>query len=257
MARWIRFEHEGERGFGTLEDDTITVHEGDMLARPVASSRTLSLAAVRVLTPTEPNKMIALWNNFHALAEKLIMPEPEDPLYLLKADNSFLATGETLRRPHFYCGKVVYEGELGIVIGKECKEVSEEQADAHIFGYTCINDITAVELIHTDPTFAQWVRAKSFDTFGVFGPVVATDVNPGELVVKTVLNGEERQNYPISDMIHPPGRLVSLISRDMTLYPGDVICCGTSLGVGSMKEPRNVIEVTIEGIGTLRNVFEQ
>ena len=257
MARWIRFEHEGERGFGTLVDDAITVHEGDMLAQPVASSRTLPLAAVRVLTPTEPNKMIALWNNFHALAEKLNMPEPEDPLYFLKADNSFLATGETIRRPNSYDGKVVYEGELGIVIGKECKEVSEEQADAHIFGYTCINDITAIELIHKDPTFAQWVRAKSFDTFGVFGPVVATDVNPGELVVKTVLNGEERQNYPISDMIHPPGRLVSLISRDMTLYPGDVICCGTSLGVGSMKEPRNVIEVTIEGIGTLRNVFEQ
>ena len=257
MARWIRFEHEGERGFGTLVDDAITVHEGDMLAQPVASSRTLPLAAVRVLTPTEPNKMIALWNNFHALAEKLNMPEPEDPLYFLKADNSFLATGETIRRPHSYSGKVVYEGELGIVIGKDCKEVSEADADAYIFGYTCINDVTAVELINKDPTFAQWVRAKSFDTFGVFGPVVATDVNPDELVIKTVLNGDVRQNYPVSDMIHPPRPLVSLISQDMTLYPGDVICCGTSLGVGSMKEPRNVVEVTIEGIGTLSNVFEQ
>ncbi len=257
MPHWIRFEHEGKGGFGTLEDDTITVHEGDMLARPVASSRTVPLSAVKVLTPTEPNKMIALWNNFHALAEKLNLPEPEDPLYFLKADNSFLATGETIRRPNSYGGKVVYEGELGIVIGKECKEASEDQADAHIFGYTCINDVTAVELINKDATFAQWVRAKSFDTFGVFGPVVATDVNPDELVVKTVLNGQERQNYRVGDMIHPPRRVVSLISQDMTLYPGDVICCGTSLGVGSMKEPRNVVEVTIEGIGTLSNVFEQ
>jgi len=86
---------------------------------------------------------------------------------------------------------------------------------------------------------------------------VATGLDPSRLSIKTVLNGEERQNYPVSDMIFPPARLVGLISRDMTLLPGDVIACGTSLGVGSMKEPRNSVEVTIEGIGTLANVFEQ
>ncbi len=117
--------------------------------------------------------------------------------------------------------------------------------------------MTAVEIISKDPTFAQWVRAKSFDTFGVFGPVVTTGLDPEELVIKTVLNGQERQNYPVRDMIHSPRRLVSLISHDMTLHPGDVICCGTSLGVGSMKEPSNIIEVTIDGIGTLSNVFAQ
>ncbi len=257
MARWLRFTHEGTVGFGTLEDETITVHEGDMFAAPAATSRTLPLSAVTLLTPTEPGKMIALWNNFRALAEKLNMPEPEEPLYLIKTNNSFLGSGGTIRRPNAYSGKVVYEGELGIVIGKPCREVSETEAETCIFGYTCINDVTAIELINKDPTFAQWVRAKSFDTFGVFGPVVATDLDPGDLVIKTVLNGQERQNYPVSDMIHPPRRLVSLISHDMTLDPGDVICCGTSLGVGSMKEPRNTIDVTIDGIGTLSNVFEQ
>ena len=100
-------------------------------------------------------------------------------------------------------------------------------------------------------------RAKSFDTFGAFGPVIATGLDPAALTIRTVLNGEERQNYPVSDMIFPPARLVSRISQDLTLEPGDVIACGTSLGVGSMKEARNTVEVTIEGIGTLSNVFEQ
>ena len=257
MPRWIRFEHGGKSGFGTLEDDIITVHEGELFASPSASGETFSLADVTVLMPCVPKKMIALWNNFHALAKKLSMPEPEEPLYLIKTDNSYLASGQVIRRPKAYSGKVVYEGEIGIVIGKECKEVSEEDADDYIFGYTCINDVTAVELIDKDPTFAQWVRSKSFDTFGVFGPVIATGINPDNLSIKTVLNGQERQNYPVSDMILGPRLIVRRLSHDMTLHPGDVICCGTSLGVGSMKEPSNTIEVSIEGIGTLSNTFVQ
>ena len=255
--RWTRFKHGGQTGFGTLEADTITLYEGDMFGGAQATSRTLALSEVKVLPPTKPGKMVALWNNFHALAEKLNVPEPEEPLYLLKAGNSFLASGETIRRPRSYDGKVTYEGELGIVIGKECKEVAEADIEPYIFGYTCVNDVTAVELINKDSTFAQWARSKSFDTFGVFGPVIATGLDPMGLWVRTVLNGQERQNYPVSDMIFPPLRLTSLISHDMTLYPGDVIACGTSVGVGSMKEPSNTIEVSIEGIGALSNVFEQ
>ncbi len=255
--RWTRFKHGGQTGFGTLKADTITLYKGDMFGDAQATSRTLALSEVKVLAPTKPAKMVALWNNFHALAEKLNVPEPEEPLYLLKGGNSFLATGETIRRPSSYDGKVTYEGELGIVIGKECKEVAEADIEPYIFGYTCVNDVTAVELINKDSTFAQWARSKSFDTFGVFGPVIATGLDPMGLSVRTVLNGQERQNYRVSDMIFPPLRLTSLISHDMTLYPGDVIACGTSLGVGSMKEPSNTIEVSIEGIGALSNVFEQ
>jgi 2-keto-4-pentenoate hydratase/2-oxohepta-3-ene-1,7-dioic acid hydratase in catechol pathway len=179
MARWLRFSHEGSVGFGTLaEDGRIHIHEGDMFESPAATGRTLSLDAVRLLTPTEPTKMLALWNNFHALADKLNLARPEHPLYLLKANSSFLAASEVIRRPSAYDGKVVYEGELGIVIGRRCKDASEDQAEACIFGYTCINDVTAVDLINKDPSFAQWVRAKSFDGFGVFGPVVATGLRP-------------------------------------------------------------------------------
>lgn len=257
MTLWIRFAHAHHTGFGVLDGDTIAEHEGDMFSKAAATGRSVPLSDVQVLTPCVPSKMLALWNNFHALADKLKLSAPEEPLYLLKAPNSFTPGGGTTRRPHSYAGKVIYEGELGIVIGRECKEVSEDEAADYIFGYTCVNDVTAVELINKDPTFAQWVRAKSFDGFGVFGPVVATGLDPEALSVRTVLNGVERQNYPVSDMIFPPVRLVSLISQDMTLLPGDVIACGTSVGVGSMKEPSNTVEVVIDGIGTLSTVFEQ
>jgi 2-keto-4-pentenoate hydratase/2-oxohepta-3-ene-1,7-dioic acid hydratase in catechol pathway len=255
MAHWIRFEHQGRIGFGVLENDSINIHSGDMFAGAQASGETVSLAAVKVLIPTQPSKMIALWNNFRALAVKQGSPIPAHPLYLLKGNNSFLAHGETIRVPASYSGKVVYEGELGIVIGKRCTAVSEAQAPDCIFGYTCINDVTAADIIHKDATFAQWVRSKSFDTFGVFGPVVATGLDPATLTVKTILDDQERQNYPVTDMIFPPASLVSLISRDMTLEPGDVIACGTSVGVGSMK-PGIRISVVIDGIGTLSNRYE-
>ena len=252
---WIRFERGGQTGFGTLRDGVIQIHEGDMFAAPRATSATVPLAEVTLLTPCVPTKMIALWNNFHALAAKLNLTAPPEPLYLLKAPNSFLAGRQTIRVPASYAGKVVYEGELGVVIGKRAANVSEADAAQYIFGYTCSNDVTAAEIIQKDPTFAQWTRAKGFDSFGVFGPVIATDVNPLDLHVKTLLAGKERQNYPVSDMIFKPAQIVSLISRDMTLYPGDVISCGTSVGVGSMK-PGSRVEIVIDGIGTLSNEYK-
>jgi 2-keto-4-pentenoate hydratase/2-oxohepta-3-ene-1,7-dioic acid hydratase in catechol pathway len=254
-TRWLRFSHQGRTGFGTLAGNEIAVHEGDMFDAPRATGATLALDAVKVLTPCVPTKMIALWNNYRALAAKAGNPIPEEPLWFLKAPNSFLAHGETIRAPASYAGKVVYEGELGIVVGKRCKAVSEADAPGVIFGYTCINDVTAAELINRDKSFAQWVRSKSYDTFGVFGPVIATGLDPATLSVKLVLNGDERQNYPCADMIFPPAKLVSLLSQDMTLEPGDVICVGTSVGVGSMK-PGSSVSVTIDGIGTLANRYE-
>ena len=254
MAHWIRFEHQGRAGFGVLENGSIRIHSGDPFGGAQPTGASVALAEVKVLTPTQPSKMVALWNNFHALAAKLGNPEPPEPLYFLKGNNSFLAHGETIRVPPSYSGKVVYEGELGVVIGKRCCRVAEAEAPGHIFGYTCINDVTAAEILNRDATFAQWARAKSFDTFGVFGPVIATGLDPSVLVVKTILNDQERQNYPVADMIFSPARLVSLISQDMTLEPGDIIACGTSLGVGSMK-PGSSVSIVIEGIGTLSNRY--
>jgi 2-keto-4-pentenoate hydratase/2-oxohepta-3-ene-1,7-dioic acid hydratase in catechol pathway len=255
MPHWARVMHAGRECFGTVDGDTIRLHEGDMLSNPQPTGQSIPLAEARLLTPTTPSKMVALVDNYRALVAKLDHAVPTDPLYFLKANNSFLAGGETIRVPKSYAGKVVYEGELGIVIGKRCSAVPEADAAAYIFGYTCINDVTAIEILGKDPGFAQWTRAKGFDTFGVFGPLIATGVDPSKLVVKTILNGQERQNYPLTDIIFAPEKLVSLVSQDMTLEPGDVIACGTSVGVGSMK-PGSTVSIVIDGIGTLTNQFD-
>ena len=255
MPRWARVSRDGSESFGTIEGDMLRVHSGDMFRHPNATGESIALADAKLLTPVEPGKMVALVDNYHALVAKLGHAVPAEPLYFLKAGSSFLADGETIRMPRSYSGKVIYEGELGIVIGRRLSQASEAEAAEGIFGYTCINDVTAIEIIARDPGFAQWTRAKSFDTFGVFGPVIATGIDPSTLAVKTILNDQERQNYPVADIIFPPARLASLISHDMTLEPGDVIACGTSVGVGSMK-PGSTVSVVIDGIGTLTNRFE-
>jgi len=253
--RWIRFRHGGRAAFGTLDGDRITPYDGDMFGGCSPSGEPVALGDVTLLPPTEPSKFIGLWNNFKALGEKLSLAVPEDPLYFIKAPNAYIADGETIRTPRFYEGRVIFEAELGIVIGARCSGADEDGARAAIFGYTCINDVTAFDVLNKDASFAQWTRAKSYDTFGPFGPVVATGLDPDTLTIRAVLDGEERQNYPASDMLIKPARLVSLISRDMTLMPGDVIACGTSIGAGRMK-PGSTIEIVIDGIGTLRNRFE-
>jgi 2-keto-4-pentenoate hydratase/2-oxohepta-3-ene-1,7-dioic acid hydratase in catechol pathway len=256
--RWVRFMHAGTTGFGSLDGEQaqarVQVHSGSMFDRPEPTGRTLVLADVKLLAPTQPSKVVALWNNFKALGEKLKLSAPSEPLYFLKSPNSFLNPGETIVKPPGD-GKVVFEGELGVVVGKACKDVSEAEAMDHVFGYTCANDVTSADELNRDPTFAQWVRAKGHDTFCPFGPCVATGLDPTSLRVKTTLNGDVRQDYPVSDMRFTVAQLVAMISHDMTLMPGDIILCGTSIGVGSMK-PGSTVEIEIGGIGSLVNGFE-
>jgi 2-dehydropantoate 2-reductase len=257
MTQWVRFERGGKEYFGTLSGDTIAIHEGDMFSSAKATGESAKLADVKLLTPCTPSKMVCLWNNFHELAAKNDFQHPTEPLYFIKAPNAYHPHGEPIRRPASYDGKIVYEGELGVVIGKRCSNISEAEAGDFIFGYTCVNDVTAVDLMKKFPTFDQWTRAKSFDTFGVFGPAITTGVDPMKLRIKTVLNGKERQNYPVTDMFFPPHKLVAAVSKDMTLMPGDIIACGTSLGVGVMEAANNVVDIVIDGVGTLTNKFDQ
>ncbi len=252
MALWVRFEQGGVEGFGVLEGDGVAVHAGDMFDGPQPTRQVLAANGLRLLVPVRPGKVVGLWNNFHALAAKLGAAIPEAPLYFLKATTSLLATGETIRPPTGYDGRIVYEGELGIVVGRRCRDVDEAGAQAAIFGYTCVNDVTATGLLDADPSFPQWARAKGCDTFGPCGPAIATGLDWSALQVRTLLNGRERQGYPASDMILPPARLVSLLSREMTLEPGDLVACGTSVGVLPMR-PGMEVSVVIEGIGTLTN----
>jgi 2-keto-4-pentenoate hydratase/2-oxohepta-3-ene-1,7-dioic acid hydratase in catechol pathway len=256
MTLWIRYDHAGRTGFGTLEGTAVAVHEGSPFDDPRPTGATLDLADVTLRRPCEPTKMVALWNNFRALAAKLKQPVPPEPLYFLKNPASFADPGAIIRRPASYDGKVVYEGELGIVIGRTVQDASDAEAEAAIFGYTCVNDVTAADVLARDPTFAQWTRAKGYAGFGPFGPAIATGLDPATLVVRTVLDGAERQSYPIADMVFPAAELVARISRDMPLLPGDIISCGTSVGVGSMKGPVNEVSVAVEGIGSLSNRYE-
>ena len=232
----------------------IAEYEGDMFDSPRPTGRTLEAGGVTLLAPCVPSKMVALWNNFRALAAKLGKQAPSHPLFLIKPATSIIGPEEPIERPAGYAGKIVYEGELGIVIGRRCKNVSVAEAEHAIFGYTCVNDVTAADVLNETPDFAQWCRSKSFDTFGCIGPVIATDLDWSQARVITRMGDSERQNYLLSDMILPPALLVSRLSHDMTLLPGDVIACGTSLGVGSIRDGV-AVEVTIQGIGTLKNVL--
>jgi 2-keto-4-pentenoate hydratase/2-oxohepta-3-ene-1,7-dioic acid hydratase in catechol pathway len=253
IQRWARIAVDGRSAFGRFEGEHIREYRGEMFGAHEPTDRLHAPQAIKLLCPVQPSKVIALWNNFAALGDKLGLSVPGEPLYFLKSPNSF-ADPESNIAPPRVATKVIFEGELGIVIGRTACAVDEAQALAHVFGYTCANDVTAVELLNRDPSFAQWTRAKGMDGFCPMGPVVASGLDPQSLVVETLLDGQQRQRYPISDMRFPVARLVSLISADMTLLAGDVILCGTSIGAGSMK-PGSVIEVRIDGIGTLRNRY--
>jgi 2-keto-4-pentenoate hydratase/2-oxohepta-3-ene-1,7-dioic acid hydratase in catechol pathway len=252
VALWARFRAAERVGFGLLEGDQLIEYEGDMFGAARASGRRLGAGEFALITPCAPSKIVALWNNFHALAAKIGKAAPAHPLFFIKSATSAVGPLEAIQRPAGYTGKIVFEGELGIVIGKPAKEVSVAAAADHIFGYTCVNDVTAMDLLFENGDFPQWSRCKSFDTFGCLGPAIATGLNYSNANVITRLDGVERQNYPLSDMIFSPLELVSRISHDLTLLPGDVIACGTSIGVGSIKGGVT-IDVSIDGIGSLQN----
>ncbi|MEO8181189.1 MAG: fumarylacetoacetate hydrolase family protein [Deltaproteobacteria bacterium] len=248
MTSWMRFEVADRLGFGSLDGDRIQVHRGDLFAGAEPTGEQLALADVRWAPPCVPSKFLGLAYNSRAALAKQGTVAPASPFYFIKSPSTRLAPGAELRAPRSYTGRVVYEGELGIVIGRRALDLAPEQAVEAIFGYTCVNDVTALDLITAEP--AQWTRAKSFDGFGPFGPVIATGLDVALLSVRTLVNGRERQNYPISDLVFSPAEIVSWL----TLEPGDVIACGTSLGVGVLK-PGTTVEVEVPGIGVLRNAF--
>ncbi len=200
----------------------------------------------------KPSKVIALWNNYKTLADEKGLQKPNNPLYLNKSISSIIEPGEDIIRPKFYTESIFYEGELGIVIGKECKNIEVNESSEYILGYTCVNDVTAMDLVKKDSSFDQWTRAKSFDTFGIFGPCIATKLDPMNLRVQSKLNGKIVQDYNTSDMFFNVFEIVSYISNDMTLFPGDIIACGTNSGLGPM-EHNDIIEISIDGIGSIEN----
>jgi 2-keto-4-pentenoate hydratase/2-oxohepta-3-ene-1,7-dioic acid hydratase in catechol pathway len=252
--KWLRCRDRGMDTWALLDGQHAETVEGSPFDRHALTGRRLPLATLEWLPPCVPSKMLALWNNFGAAATKNGWARPAEPLWFLKSPNSFAAHGQAIPVPPGDLGRVAYEGELAIVIGRRTRRVSVADAPANILGYTCANDVTAIELLQRDPSFPQWSRAKGFDGFGVIGPVIDTDFDPAAGSVRTAVDGRVRQDYPLADMFFSPHELVSRLSFDVTLEAGDVILCGTSVGVLPMK-PGARVEVTIEGIGTLANVY--
>jgi 2-keto-4-pentenoate hydratase/2-oxohepta-3-ene-1,7-dioic acid hydratase in catechol pathway len=254
MSRWLRFNHAGQPALGQLDGDSVRVHSGLPWAEPQPTGEVLPLEGLSWLPPCVPGKIIGLWNNFRAAADKNGWAHPAEPLYFLKSPDCAAAHGQTIEAVAADVGRVAYEGELAIVIGRRAQKLAVHDAPGCIFGYAIANDFTAIELLGRDPGFAQWTRAKSFPGFGAFGPWIDTEFDPAVATLRTVVGGRERQNYVLADMFFPPAELVWRLSQDMLLMPGDLILCGTSLGVLPMK-PGTDVDVVIDGLGTLSNRY--
>ena len=232
-AYWARYE----------KDEALLV---DWSLREVARVPSLDLQPLPLLCP---GKIVCVGLNYYAHAQEMDKAVPEEPLLFLKPGSSVVDHKQPIRLPT-QSAEVHYEGELAVVMGSLCREVSQEEAAGHVLGYTCANDVTARDLQRKDGLYA---RAKGFDTFCPLGPGIATGIQDLEDVsITTMVNQTQVQRGRTSDMIVSPLALVSFISRVMTLHQGDVILTGTPPGVGSLKDGDEVC-VDIEGIGRLCN----
>ena len=267
--RIARFAHGSEVGYGIVEDiqpdgataggvpdpDALVVAEllghpfgiGDEPVRLTGSR--YPLADVRLLAPVLPSKVIAIGKNYADHVREMGGEPPPEPVIFLKPSTAVIGLRDPIVYPAELSERVDFEGELAVVIGRLCRQVPAARVPEVIFGYTCANDVTARDLQARD---GQWARAKGFDTFCPLGPWIRTDLNPADLELTTVVNGEIRQNARTSQLLHDVTALITYVSSVMTLLPGDVLLTGTPAGVGPLKEGDEV-SVTIENIGTLTN----
>ncbi|MFQ6058106.1 MAG: fumarylacetoacetate hydrolase family protein [Anaerolineae bacterium] len=246
--RIVRFQRGTRVGYGLVEGESVYALEGNVFGDFAPGAKVAELAEVELLAPSRPTKVVAVGVNYRAHAQEMGQPLPEVPLLFLKPPSAVIGPGEAIVCPAM-SQRVDYEGELAVVIGKRARHVPPEEARQYILGYTCANDVTARDLQRVD---GQWTRAKSFDTFCPLGPWIVPHMDPGDLALRTRVNGELRQNSSTRDLIFGVEALVSFISQVMTLESGDVILTGTPSGVGPLA-PGDVVEVEIEGIGVLRN----
>ncbi len=252
--RIARFTTGDEPQYGVVGgadgDEIVASVVGDPLYAGVElTGEQVPLVDVRLLAPVIPrSKVVCIGRNYVAHAEELGHDVPEEPLVFLKPNTSVVGPGDPIVYPR-QSSNVHFEGELGIVIGRICRDVPPERVSDVIYGYTVGNDVTARDLQETDD---QWARAKGFDSFCPLGPWIETDLDPSGLSVRTELNGELKQDGTTALMIFDVPTVVSYITSFMTLLPGDVVLTGTPAGVGPMQVGDDV-SVTVEGIGTLTN----
>lgn len=246
----LRFEKAGGAAWGVLSPGSWIVREldGDPFGKIRFSETTHRLEDVRLLAPVVPSKIVAVGLNYRDHAREMGKRIPEEPLIFLKAPSALNRPGGDVVYPRA-ARRLDYEAELAVVIGKTAKDVPERDAPSVIFGYTCINDVTARDLQARDGLYA---RAKGFDTFAPIGPWIETEIDPSALRVRCLVNGEVRQDGNTREMGASVFRLVEFVSHVMTLFPGDVIATGTPPGVGPV-DAGDEMTVEIEGIGALTN----
>jgi 2-keto-4-pentenoate hydratase/2-oxohepta-3-ene-1,7-dioic acid hydratase in catechol pathway len=224
---------------GTAAHDLGRIDEG----------RPMPLAEAQLLVPCVPTKIVAIGRNYAEHAKELGNDTPPEPIIFLKPPTALLRPGGTIERPP-QSQRVDYEGELAIVIGRVAKNVKRGEWRDYVAGFTCANDVTARDLQKRD---VQFTRAKGFDTFAPLGPCIETELDPFHVTIETRVNGIVKQHGNTKDMVFDCAVIVEFVTSVMTLLPGDVILTGTPKGVGPLNSG-DVVEVEIEGIGTLRNV---
>ena len=235
--------------FGLIEDSGITPIRGFPWSNWERASPGASLEDLPLLAPVVPRKVVCVGRNYAAHAAELGNEVPKEPLIFLKPSSSIIGPGEPIVIPRF-SQRVEHEGELALVMSRRCSRLSDaDDPMPYVFGYTCLNDVTARDIQKSE---LQFTRAKGFDTFCPIGPHIETDLDPLNVLVETHVNGKMRQSGSTSLMIYPVAYLVRWISRMMTLEPGDVIATGTPAGVGPLVAG-DTVEVSVAGVGVLRN----
>ena len=231
-----------------LEGDILDYHNKDIKDILDNIRESHSLDDIGIQAPTDPSKIVCIGLNYKDHAKELNLELPESPVIFIKPSTTVNKTNNIIIYPKI-SKQIDYEGELAVVIGETTKQVTAEEADKHIFGYTIINDVTARDFTLGD---GQWTRGKSCDGFAPIGPFVETSLDPLNQRIVTKVNGNTKQNSNTNQMIFSPQEIISYVSQTMTLNPGDIIATGTPPGVGPM-DADSIVEVTIEDIGTLKN----
>ncbi|CBT75642.1 fumarylacetoacetate hydrolase family protein [Glutamicibacter arilaitensis Re117] len=253
--RIARFVVDSDPMYGVVDGNDIHVLAGDPFFQGIKTTGTThSLDDVRLVAPIIPrSKVVGFGRTYREHAKELGNEVPDEPLMFLKPNTAVVGHGDPVTLPAF-SEEVSFEGELAVVIGRICKDVPADKAQDVIFGYTVANDLTARDAQRTDP---QWARAKGFDGSCPLGPWIETEIaDPDDLGIVSRVNGEVRQDGTTNDMIWPVNELVARASEAFTLLPGDVIMTGTPAGVG-LVNAGDVVEVEVEGIGSLRTVFRR
>jgi 2-keto-4-pentenoate hydratase/2-oxohepta-3-ene-1,7-dioic acid hydratase in catechol pathway len=246
--RIVRYSRQGDVGFGILEGETVAAISPHPFGAFEYTGERLPAGEVRLLAPVLPSKVVAVGRNYAEHARELGNEVPPEPVLFLKPSTSVVGPGDPIVRPEGV-GRVDFEGELAVVVGKLVRRLEPGDAIQAVLGFACANDVTARDLQRAD---GQWTRAKGFDTFCPLGPWIETDLDSSDLALRTLVNGEVRQQARTSQLEHGVAELLAFISRVMTLLPGDVVLTGTPAGVGPL-EPGDRVEVEVEGVGVLNN----